>query len=111
MYGYYLRSQNVTLGNGTEGSAWDAHYSCFKGSSELCTAASFPDKVYEDNWVTRNGLEMLEKWRNENQGQQPFFLQINFPGPHPPFIVTSTMAEKTVSQSESVEKPNPRQSL
>ncbi len=46
------------------------------------------DEEYGDNWVARNGLELLEKADKD----KPWFLQVNFTGPHPPFDITERMA-------------------
>lgn len=46
-----------------------------------------PDDAYCDNYITRNALEVLEGVRPG----QPFFLQVNFAGPHEPFDVTESM--------------------
>jgi hypothetical protein len=43
--------------------------------------------MYEDNWVGAKGLEQL---KDRPEGQ-PWFAQINFPGPHAPFVVTPKM--------------------
>lgn len=48
-----------------------------------------PDEAYCDNWVGRAALEILEGMR----GPDPWFLQINFPGPHEPLDITPTMAK------------------
>ncbi|MFH0945928.1 MAG: sulfatase-like hydrolase/transferase [Planctomycetota bacterium] len=46
-----------------------------------------PAEAYADNWVGRSGLELLERL----QGGGPWFLQVNFSGPHPPMDVTAEM--------------------
>ena len=48
-----------------------------------------PDDAYDDNWVGQKALMMLEKFPKE----QPWFLQVNFPGPHEPWDVTKRMKE------------------
>jgi len=50
-----------------------------------------PQAAYEDDWVASNAISLLQ---NKTQGI-PFFLQVSFPGPHPPFVVTSSMASTT----------------
>jgi arylsulfatase len=50
-----------------------------------------PQSAYEDDWVATNAISLLQ---NKTQGI-PFFLQVSFPGPHPPFVVTSSMASTT----------------
>lgn len=45
------------------------------------------DEEYGDNWVAKNGLDLLRNAPDD----RPWFLQINFPGPHSPFDITTTM--------------------
>ena len=59
-----------------------------------------PDDAYCDNWIARNALELV---RSVPKGE-PWFIQINFDGPHPPMDVTKSMYEKW----KSVEFPGPR---
>jgi arylsulfatase len=47
------------------------------------------DAAYNDNWVGANALALLEK---EFPVQIPWFLQVNFPGPHDPADITNNMA-------------------
>ncbi len=46
-----------------------------------------PEEYYGDNWVAENGIRMLEDFQKD----QPWFLQVNFPGPHNPWDVTEEM--------------------
>lgn len=46
-----------------------------------------PDHAYADNFVGRAGLNLL----NRASTSEPWFLQVNFPGPHDPWDVTETM--------------------
>eukprot|EP00971_Amphidinium_carterae_P116895 2314915-Amphidinium_carterae.1 len=66
MYGYYLRNATVTSTAGEKQTAWDAHLAC-NGK--------------------RHAIKLL---RNRPVGK-PFFMQVNFPGPHDPFVVTAPM--------------------
>eukprot|EP01084_Bolivina_argentea_P143763 252397_1 len=49
----------------------------------------FEPEMYEDNWVNNNAIKLLER---KPKGQQ-WFIQIDFPGPHPAFIITKPMNE------------------
>ncbi|MCX6326061.1 MAG: sulfatase-like hydrolase/transferase [Bacteroidia bacterium] len=51
------------------------------------TLQSMTDEAYADNWIARNGLELL---RAVPVGE-PWFLQINFNGPHSPYDPTPAM--------------------
>jgi len=85
-YGHYLANNTVKTEKNKTLSGWEAHYDCMKKKTP-CDSTSYPQILYEDNWTTRNALELLSR---KPEGQ-PWFLQINFPGPHPPFLVTSHM--------------------
>jgi len=45
------------------------------------------DEEYCDNWVGNNALELLDRAPDD----KPWFLQVNFTGPHDPFDVTEEM--------------------
>lgn len=47
------------------------------------------EEAYNDNWVGQNGLNLVRGFPQE----QPWFLQVNFPGPHNPMDITPAMAE------------------
>ena len=47
-----------------------------------------PDKAYCDNWIARNGLELLDRVPDD----KPWHLVLNFVGPHPPMDITKSMA-------------------
>ncbi len=49
-----------------------------------------PDDAYCDNWIANSGLNLI---RSAPEGK-PWFIQINFNGPHPPMDVTKSMYEK-----------------
>ncbi len=44
-------------------------------------------EAYCDNWVARNGLQLLD----QAPADKPWHLVINFPGPHPPMDITREM--------------------
>lgn len=58
-----------------------------------------PDDAYCDNWVAGNGLKLL---RHAPEGK-PWFLQVNFTGPYPPWDVTKRMHKLY----ENVDFPQP----
>jgi arylsulfatase A-like enzyme len=45
------------------------------------------DEEYCDNWVGNNALELLDRAPED----KPWFLQVNFTGPHDPFDITEEM--------------------
>lgn len=46
-----------------------------------------PEEAYCDNWLAANGLELLARAPSD----RPWFLQVNFTGPHAPWDVTRRM--------------------
>ena len=46
-----------------------------------------PDFAYGDNWIGRNTIDIL----GELPAGQPWFMQVNFTGPHEPQDITATM--------------------
>lgn len=94
-YGIMLNSTTVSLPNGQPISAWTAHTACLKQKNkQYCTNTSYPDHLYEDTWVTANAITLLER----KPAGKPWFMQVNFPGPHSPFTVTAPMHESVVGR-------------
>ncbi len=48
-----------------------------------------PEDAYCDNWIAQNGLDLI----GSVPDGQPWFLQVNFNGPHGPWDITESMAE------------------
>ena len=97
-YGAYCAARWEIVGGKNE-TLFDVYnndmHSCAKngGSSGYdCAAASpMPQESYEDNYVANNAVALL---KNKSKGT-PWFLQVSFPGPHPPFVVTAGMMART----------------
>jgi arylsulfatase A-like enzyme len=69
----------------------DAHVINFKTLDHDYPGPSLvPDDAYCDNWIADNGLNLI---RSVSKGK-PWFIQVNFNGPHPPMDVTKSMYEK-----------------
>ncbi|MHC4249587.1 MAG: sulfatase family protein [Planctomycetota bacterium] len=78
----------------------DAHVADFarrKRTSVFPTP--LPDDAYCDNWLAANGLELLARAPADG----PWFLQVNFTGPHAPWDITHRMAARW----RGVEHPGP----
>ena len=60
---------------------------------------ALPDDAYGDNWVAGNAVQVLDRLPRE----VPWFLQVNFLGPHDPFDVTAAMRARW----QQVEFPAP----
>jgi arylsulfatase A-like enzyme len=72
----------------------EAHFKDFRRRRDIDRGqytATFPtpldDEAYCDNWVARNGLSLLDS----TPRNKPWFLQVNFSGPHPPVDITRSM--------------------
>ena len=67
----------------------DAHVADFtkrrKGKGTFPTP--LPEEAYCDNWVAANGLKLMDRFPEG----KPWFLQVNFTGPHEPFDITARM--------------------
>jgi choline-sulfatase len=61
-------------------------------ASYLYTAPTpLPDDVYCDNWIAANAVDLLRK----APAGRPWFLQVNFAGPHNPVDITRRMERAT----------------
>jgi arylsulfatase A-like enzyme len=60
-----------------------------------------PDDAYGDNWIARNGLALLDAAPR----RKPWFLQVNFNGPHDPWDITASMEKRW----RGIEFPQPVQ--
>jgi arylsulfatase A-like enzyme len=99
-YGEFLLQHNTTVGGKTV-TLWDVYNkldgSCCtdvpgSGGGYYCeTPTAMPQEAYEDDYVAGLALALLDR----KPPGQPWFLQVSFPGPHPPFIVTSSMNTTT----------------
>ena len=69
----------------------DAHLKNFKTlDHDYAGPSVVPDDAYCDNWIAQNGLNLV---RAVPKGT-PWFIQINFNGPHPPMDITKSMYEQ-----------------
>ncbi|MGC9347740.1 MAG: sulfatase family protein [Anaerolineae bacterium] len=71
-----------------------------RGKSYAATDPTpLPEHAYCDNWIADNGLRLL----SEAPSDQPWFMQVNFTGPHDPMDITTRMRERW----EDVDFPPP----
>ncbi len=63
------------------------HADAGKHRDAYVTALS--DEQYGDNWLSENGLRILRQLPRD----QPWYMQVNFTGPHNPMDVTQRMHE------------------
>lgn len=64
-------------------------------------ATPLTEDAYCDNWIAENGLQLLKKARRN----EPWFLQVNFTGPHDPWDVTERMKRLGLT-IEGLPQPN-----
>lgn len=57
---------------------------------EATFPTDLPEEAYCDNWIGQNGLDLLRRAPKGN----PWFIQINFAGPHSPMDITRRMEAK-----------------
>ena len=110
----FLASSTVTLPNGSTANAQAVHdwcfgeiglqpdqhlprsnYTCCHGAQVCDVPVHVPPEMYEDNWVGAEGLKMLL----QRPSGKPWYMQVNWPGPHTPFIVTKKMMESTATRA------------
>lgn len=60
-----------------------------RGQKDATFPTPLPDEAYCDNWVANNGLKLMRRAPDD----KPWFLQVNFTGPHAPWDITESMAE------------------
>jgi arylsulfatase len=77
----------------------EVHLKDMKGRKKSAAPTELPEEAYCDNWLSSNGIEMLKSFSVD----QPWFLVVNFTGPHSPFDVTKRMK----ADWENVELPQP----
>ena len=66
----------------------EAHIDDFRRRKRLSSFPTpLPEAAYCDNWIALNGLDLIQ----EAPPDRPWFLQINFTGPHSPWDVTEEM--------------------
>eukprot|EP00545_Synedropsis_sp_CCMP1620_P000381 CAMPEP_0119005746 /NCGR_PEP_ID=MMETSP1176-20130426/1905_1 /TAXON_ID=265551 /ORGANISM="Synedropsis recta cf, Strain CCMP1620" /LENGTH=554 /DNA_ID=CAMNT_0006957587 /DNA_START=55 /DNA_END=1719 /DNA_ORIENTATION=- len=85
------------VGNETKASAYDVYKQCFDGptgpdgawsTDSLCSADKFTSEIYPDDFVQREAVSLIANSKKD----KPWFMQVNFPGPHAPMMSTAEMA-------------------
>lgn len=73
----------------------DIHYDDLNERKHKTHPTPLPNHAYCDNWIGQNALDLI----GEVPVGEPWFIQVNFTGPHDPFDVTKSMLE-TVKDRE-----------
>lgn len=99
-YGTFCAARSVEVGGKNE-SLWqvlrgDTAHCCANAtagpSGYVCPTGTYmPQEDYCDDYVADRAISVLAR----KPSGVPWFLQVNFPGPHPPFVVTSAMFNGT----------------
>jgi len=66
------------------------HLDDMKERGQKVEPTQLPDEAYCDNWLSKKGIDMIRDFEKD----RPWFLQVNFTGPHDPWDVTKSMREK-----------------
>ncbi len=76
------------------------HLDDFSGRIKTSSfATALPDDAYCDNWIGQNGLDLIDAVPTN----KPWFLQVNYNGPHNPWDITESMK----SLYKDAQFPNP----
>lgn len=67
----------------------ETHANDIFGRKRKTHRTPLPDEVYCDNWIAQNAIDLI----GEVPEGKPWFMQVNFNGPHSPFDVTEKMFE------------------
>ena len=93
IYRQFLDTTRVTVKEGLESTAFDVYRHCTKQLDQtVCNADSFVQSIHPNDFVQQSALQLLQRHK-ETASSQPWFLQVNFPGPHAPHMATAAMAE------------------
>ena len=65
-------------------------------------ATDLPERAYCDNWIGHNGLDLIRRAPKD----KPWFLQVNFAGPHEPNDVTHRMKREIDARNAFFPQPN-----
>jgi len=91
-YGTYLSTHDFTEDNVTKSEYKNVHH-CNKkcNSNNACPEPlAIHDESYQDNWITTRTLKMMD----DIPDNTPWFVQVNWAGPHPPFTILESMMEE-----------------
>lgn len=73
----------------------DAHVEDMSRRCASPEPTPLPDEYYADNWVAAKSAEMLRAMPQD----APWFMQVNFSGPHDPWDITKSMREAVENRS------------
>lgn len=106
-YGAFCNRTSISV-DGREETLWhvlqsDSSHCCSDADGAAgydCTVPTeFPQPDYEDQYIAAGAISLLDA----RPPGVPWFLQVNFAGPHPPFIVTAGLVMYRVSPISSLD--------
>lgn len=71
----------------------DYHSRNLLGRKNSAEPSQIPDSLYCDNWITDNAIKLIKQFSTE----KPWFLQVNFAGPHDPWDITESMKKEALT--------------
>ena len=101
IYGVYLKSQKGITVRGKQVDGFEALQSSYNnpvGPKSHAYQSFLPDGLYEDNFVGDVTVRLLRR----KPARKPWFLQVNFPGPHDPFAITAGMEASVAGRTFGV---------
>ena len=102
-YRLFLEGTTTRMRNGTDINARQAYIACVQGLGPEggCDSSSFNEDVYPDKFVRDVAIDLLDRKNHVGSGSdgQPWFLQVNFPGPHHPIMSTAKMAKSVMDRT------------
>eukprot|EP00944_MAST-04C_sp_MAST-4C-sp1_P001956 g1956.t1 len=91
-FGYFLQNQTLRLPDGKGVNAFVAHRDCVvRHNPKICQTSTYPQHLYEDDYTAAHASTLIKRAPRD----KPWFLWVSFPGPHPPFAVTTAMENNT----------------
>ncbi len=83
-----MRGKPGPYGKMLQEAGWlDAHVEDMSRRCASPEPTKLPDRYYADNWVAEKSAEMLRRMPKD----APWFMQVNFSGPHDPWDITESM--------------------
>lgn len=108
-YGTWLLSQGLwqeqcdTYGSFGHGTACNESQLCSYGGKQCGFNCSRLNPIDEnasiDKWVEQQAELLVRKHLSLHGTDKPWFLQVNFPSPHPPFILTDSDVRRTAEKT------------
>eukprot|EP01084_Bolivina_argentea_P029560 54887_1 len=106
-YSMYLSNQ-YEIHNGVNKSHYEIINECYKSCNTIqdcsipCEISKYSNISYQDNWITYKSLQLLDNAVTQNKS---WFLQVNFAGPHVPYMITKRIKDIFTKTDKSYPLP------